>query len=194
MRVILLLLAAGALPGCIVFDKKSEAVSFHRFAAAEAAPTKAAPLIHVPRATLPASVRRPAIVLLNPGGEVAVDDSHRWAASLEHLLAEAIARHVSRESGCPTASTTPEAPHLTLILDCERFEVAAERRAALTIHYRLERADGSAVAGGTSACLEPMTALDAPAFVDAQGRNLAKVGRAIAETVRSLPPSQYPSR
>jgi len=194
MRIGLLFLAAVALPGCIVFDKKSEAVAFHRFEAAEAAPTKAAPLIHVPRATLPASVRRPALVLLTPGGEVAVDDAHRWAAPLDRLLAETLARHLTRETGCPTAAATPEAPHMSLILECERFEIVTERRAALTIRYRLERADGSAVAGGTSACVEPMGALDSPAFVAAQSRNLAKVGRAIAETVRALPASQYPAR
>jgi hypothetical protein len=39
-----------------------------------------------------------------------------------------------------------------------------------------------------------MAELDAPAFVAAQSRNLGKVGRAIAETVRALPASQFPSR
>ncbi len=194
MRRLGFLLASLALPGCIVFDKQSEAVTFHQFAAADAAATRPAPIIHVPRATLPAGVRRPAVVLLAPGGEVWVDDSHRWAATLDRLLAEAVARHLTREAGVPTVLATPDSPHLTLILECERFEVAAERRAALTIHYRLERADGSAVAGGTSACAEPMADRGAAAFVAAQSRNLAKVGRAIAETVRALPASQLPSR
>ena len=40
----------------------------------------------------------------------------------------------------------------------------------------------------------PTDQYDADAFVAAQSRNLAKVGRAIAETVRGLPASQYPSR
>ncbi len=193
MRLTLLFAALG-LSGCIVFDKQSEAVTFHQFAAAEATATRSAPLIHVPRATLPAGVRRPAVVLLTPGGEVLIDDSHRWTATLDRLVAETVARHLTREAGTPTVATTPDAPHFTLILECERFEVLAGRRAALTIHYRLERADGSAVAGGTSACVEPMPDLGAPAFVAAQSRNLAKVGRAIAETVRALPASQFPSR
>jgi len=194
MKTWLLLLAALTLSGCIVFDKKSEAVTFHRFEAAEVAPTRTEPRLHVPRAALPAAVRRPAVVLLAPGGQVIVDDAHRWAAALDLLVAEAIARHVTREAGCPTMASAPAAPHLTLILECERFELTTERRAALTIHYRLERADGSAVAGGTSACVEPMNEAGAPAFIAAQGRNLAKVGRAIAETVRALPAAQYPSR
>ncbi len=194
MRRLALLLASLALAGCIVFDKHSEAVVFHQFAAADASPTRPAPLIHVARATLPTTVRRPAVVLLSPGGEVLVDDAHRWAGTLDRMVSETIARHLTREAGAPTATTTPAAPHFTLILECERFEVLAGRRAALTVHYRLERADGSAVAGGTSACVEPMAALDAEAFVAAQSRNLAKVGRAIAETVRGLPASQYPSR
>ena len=194
MRRASLLLASLALAGCIVFDKHSEPVVFHQFAAAEARATRPAPLIHVPRATLPAGVRRPAVVLLSPGGEVLVDDAHRWSGTLDRLVAETIARHLTREAGTPTATTTPAEPHFTLVLECERFEVVANRRAALTIHYRLERADGSAVAGGTSACVEPMADLDADDFVAAQSRNLAKIGRAIAETVRGLPASQYPSR
>lgn len=194
MRPCLLLVLSLSLSGCIVFDKKSEAVTFHRFEAAPAAATRPAPLIHVARANLPASVRRPAIVLLAPEGAVLVDDGHRWTAPLDRLVAESIALHLTREGGCPAGTTVPEGPHLTLILECERFEVAATRRAALTIHYRFERADGSAVAGGTSACLEPMGELDATAFVAAQGRNLAKVGKAIAETLRGLPASQYPIR
>ncbi len=194
MKTLPWLLAVLVLPGCIVFDKKSEAVSFHRFEAAEGAPTKAQPLIRVPRATLPASVRRPAVVLLAPGSQVLIDDAHRWTASLDRLVAETIARHLTREAGCPTVVETPDAPHFTLILECDRFEIVNERRAALTIRYRLERADGSAVAGGTSACVEPMADLAAPAFVAAQSRNLTKVGRAISETVRALPASQFPSR
>lgn len=194
MKFLPLLLAALLLPGCIVFDKKSEAVAFHRFAAAEGAPTRTQPLVYVPRASLPASVRRPAVVLLTPGSQVLIDDSHRWSAPLDRLVAETIARHVVREAGCPTAVETPETPHFTLILECERFEIVDERQAALTIRYRLERADGSAVAGGTSACVEPMAETSAPAFVAAQSRNLGKVGRAIAETIRALPASQFPSR
>jgi uncharacterized lipoprotein YmbA len=194
MKALPLVFAALSLTGCIVFDKKSEAVSFHRFEAADGAPTKAQPLVYVPRASLPASVRRPAVVLLTPGSQVLIDDAHRWSASLDRLFAETIARHVTREAGCPTVVEAPEAPHLTLILECERFEVAGDGRAALTIRYRLERADGSAVAGGTSASAEPMTGQNAPAFVAAQSRNLNKVGRAIAETLRALPASQLPSR
>lgn len=194
MRPLVLLVTSLFLPGCIVFDKKSEAVTFHRFEAASAAASRPAPHIHVVRANLPASVRRPAVVLLAPEGEVLVDDGHRWTAPLDRLVAETIAQHVTRESGFPATTTVPDAPHFTLILECERFEVAATRRAALTVHYRFERADGSAVAGGTSACLEPMGELNATAFVAAQGRNLAKVGKAIAETLRGLPASQYPTR
>ena len=57
MRTLTLLLALVLLPGCIVFDKKSEAVSFHRFEAAAGAPTKAQP--REPAGQRPPARRRP---------------------------------------------------------------------------------------------------------------------------------------
>lgn len=194
MKRLALLLLTAALAGCIVFDKKSEAVSFHQFATPASPAGTGQPLVLVPRATLPAAVRRPAVVMLTPTGEVLIDDAHRWAAPLDRLVAETIARHLERAAGATTALSTPDQPHLTLVLEFERFEVVAERRAALTVNYRFERGDGSAVAGGRSACVEPMPELTAAQFVAAQSRNLAKAGEAIAATLRALPPNQLPSR
>jgi uncharacterized lipoprotein YmbA len=188
------LLLSAALAGCIVFDKKSDAVTFHQFPAPAAPASTGQPLVHVTRASLPAAVRRPAIVMLTPSGEVLVDDAHRWAAPPDRLIAEHLARHLERAAGATTATLPPDEPHLTLILEFERFEVVAERRAALTLNYRFERADGHALAGGRSACVEPMKELSAPAFVAAQSRNLAKAGEAIAATLRALPAERLPSR
>ncbi|MEY4271927.1 MAG: hypothetical protein RL250_793 [Verrucomicrobiota bacterium] len=189
-----LLLLTAALAGCIVFDKKSEAVAFHQFATPAAPAATGGPLVLVPRATLPPAVRRPAVVMLTPAGEVLIDDAHRWAAPLDRLVADSLARHLERATGATTASQTPAQPHLTLILEFERFEVVAERRAALTVDYRFELADGSALAGGRSACVEPMKELSAPEFVAAQSRNLAKAGDAIAATLRAIPAQRLPSR
>lgn len=194
MKRLPLLLLTAALAGCIVFDKKSEAVAFHQFATPAAPAATGGPLVLVPRATLPPAVRRPAVVMLTPAGEVLIDDAHRWAAPLDRLVADSLARHLERATGATTASQTPAQPHLTLILEFERFEVVAERRAALTVDYRFELADGSALAGGRSACVEPMKELSAPEFVAAQSRNLAKAGDAIAATLRAIPAQRLPSR
>ena len=91
-RLVALLLAL-SLAGCIVFDKKSEGVTFHQFTAQVAAPTTSQPLVFVPRATLPGPVRRPAVVIVTQGGEVQLDDSHRWAAPVDRLVADVAARH-----------------------------------------------------------------------------------------------------
>ena len=194
MNRLTLLLLTAALAGCIVFDKKSEAVAFHQFANPAAPAATGGPLVRVARATLPASVRRPAVVMIAPTGEVLIDDAHRWAAPLDRLVAECLARHLERAAGATATLQTPEQPHLTLVLEFERFEVVAERRAALTIDYRFERADGSALAGGRSACVEPMKELSAAEFVAAQSRNLAKAGDAIAATLRAIPAQRLPSR
>jgi uncharacterized lipoprotein YmbA len=194
MKRLALLLLTAALAGCIVFDKKSEAVTFHQFGTPATPATTGQPLVLVSRATLPAAVRRPAVVMLTPSGEVLIDDAHRWAAPLERLVSETIARHLERAAGATTALQTPDQPHLTLVLEFERFEVVPVRRAALTVNYRFEKPDGTAVAGGRSACVEPMKELSAERFVDAQSRNLSKVGEAIAATLRALPANQLPSR
>lgn len=192
-RLVALLLAL-SLAGCIVFDKKSEGVTFHQFTAQVAAPKTSQPLVFVARATLPGPVRRPAVVIVTQGGEVQLDDSHRWAAPVDRLVAETLARHLTRLAGTPTVLQAPEAAHLTLLIECESFEVVPERRAGLTINYRFEKADGSAVAGGRTTSTEPMKELTAAAFVAAQSLNLAKAGQAIAETLRALPASQFPTR
>jgi len=75
-RLLTLLTASLLLTGCIVFDKKSESVSFHQLAAPQATPTEKGPLLFIPRVTLPSAVRRPTLVLIDEANNVQVEDSN----------------------------------------------------------------------------------------------------------------------
>ena len=78
----LLLGLTALLSGCIIFDKKSEAVTFHQLASPAAVTTRPAPILFVPRAIIPSALRRPNVVLIDDTGWVRIEDAHRWIAPL----------------------------------------------------------------------------------------------------------------
>ena len=71
------------LSGCIIFDKKSEAVTFHQLASPAAVTTRSGPTLFVPRAIIPSALRRPNVVLIDDTGWVRIEDGNpvsevRW--------------------------------------------------------------------------------------------------------------------
>lgn len=205
-RALLLGLAA-LLSGCIIFDKKSEAVTFHQFAAPAAASTRPAPTLFVPRAVLPSALRRPNIVLLDDTGWVRIEDAHRWVAPLDRAFSEAVGRHLTALTGLPAASQTPADEHLVLLLTVDKMEVfapAAPSRslfaipgttanndtAALQVSFRLERADGTLLAAKTIARSRPLKERAPAEFIQAQSANLA----AVAAEIAALLPQPSPSK
>ena len=85
IRRTLLIGLAALLSGCIIFDQKSEAVTFHQFAApaGTVAPASTGTQVFVPRAIIPSALRRPNVVLLDDTGWVHIEDGHRWLAPLD---------------------------------------------------------------------------------------------------------------
>ena len=205
MRPPLLLLALAALlSGCIIFDKKSEAVTFYQLVAPTKPATHASPTVFVPRALIPATLRRPNIVLLDDNGWIRVEDAHRWLAPLDRAVAEAVGRHVASLSGLPAVAQTPPEDHLVLLLTVDKMEIfapAAQGRtvfvlpgtaenkdtAVLQITYRLERSDGTLLSGQTLTRSRPLKERTAPEFVQAQSANLAAIS---AEIAQHLSPSK----
>jgi uncharacterized lipoprotein YmbA len=201
---VLLLAFTALLSGCIIFDKKSEAVTFHQLVAPSKPSTQAGPVIFVPRALIPSALRRPNIVLLDDNGWVRVEDAHRWLAPLDRAFAEAAGRHLTALTGLPAVAQTPPDDHLVLLLTVDKMEIfatAAQGRslfslpgssdnqdaAILQVTYRLEKADGTLVAGKTVTRSRPLTARSAQEYVQAQSANLATIS---AEIAQSLPSSK----
>ncbi len=201
LRAWLLSLTA-LLSGCIIFDKKSEAVVFHQFAMPAAVPSSAGPQLFVPRAVIPSALRRPNVVLVDDNGWVLIEDAHRWVAPLDRAIPEAVARHLTARTGVATTAQTPSEDHLVLLLTVDKMEVlapaSAERSifslpgvagkpstASLQLTCRLEKSDGTLVGVKTLTESRPLTERTPAAFVQAQSANLDAIS---AELAKWLPP------
>ena len=196
----LLLGLTALLSGCIIFDKKSEAVTFHQLASPAAVTTRPAPILFVPRAIIPSALRRPNVVLIDDTGWVRIEDAHRWIAPLDRAVPEAVGRHLTSLTGLPTSTQSPTDDHLILLLTVDKMEVftpaGPERSifslpgtapntdtATLQITFRLEKADGTILATQTLSRSRPLKERSANEFTLAQSANLAVISAEIAKLV-----------
>ena len=204
---VLLLVFSVLLSGCIIFDKKSEAVTFYQLAAPAAATTRVAPILYVPRAILPSALRRPNIVLLDDNGWVRVEDAHRWVAPLDRAIAEAVGRHLTAQTGLPATSQTPVEDHLVLLLTVDKMEVFAPATsgrslfslpgaaadhdtAVMQVTYRLEKSDGTLLSGRTLSRSHPLKERSPSEFVLSQSANLATISADIAKLLANASPTK----
>lgn len=191
-RFLCLLTSSLLLTGCIVFDKKSEAVSFHQLAAPQATPTVSGPLLFIPRVTLPSALRRPTLVLIDEANNVQVDDTQRWASPLDRGLAEALGQHLMKNSGRPVTHQAPGESHLVLLIDVEQF-AQNHGTAVLQLRFRVENDAGHLLAEGQGTWNSPKA--DKPEdFVRAQSENLAKAALIIGKVLAPLTTTSGPSR
>jgi hypothetical protein len=198
-RALLLGLTA-LLSGCIIFDKKSEAVTFHPLASPAAVTTRSAPILFVPRAIIPSALRRPNVVLIDDTGWVRIEDAHRWIAPLDRAVPEAVGRHLTSLTGLTTSTQSPADDHLILLLTVDKMEVftpaGPERSifslpgttpntdtATLQITFRLEKADGTLLVTKTLSQSRPLKERSANEFTLAQSANLAVISAEIAKLV-----------
>lgn len=186
------------LTGCIIFDKKSEAVTFHQLASPAAATTRPGPTVFVPRVAIPAALRRPNIVLIDDTGWVRIEDAHRWIAPLDRAVSEAVGRHLTARTGVPTVTQSPAEDHLVLLLTVDKMELFATAgpgrslfslpgttpdadTATLQVTFRLEKSDGTLLASRSLSQSRPLKERSPTAFVQAQSANLAAISAEIAD-------------
>ena len=196
-RLILVGLTA-VLSGCIIFDKKSEAVTFHQLASPSAVTTRATPTLFVPRAIIPSALRRPNIVLIDDTGWVRIEDAHRWVAPLDRAVSEAVGRHLTSLTGLPSSTQSPAEDHLVLLLTVDKMEIftpagpgrsifsipgtaANTDTATLQITFRLENSDGSLLATKTLTQSRHLKERSAAEFAQAQSANFGAVSAEIAK-------------
>lgn len=189
------------LSGCIVFDRRSEAVTFHQFSAPTAAVTRTAPMVFIPRTVVPAGLRRANIVLMDDAGRARLDDHHRWLAPLDRAVSEAVGRHLTHLTGLPATAQAPAGEHVVLLLTLDKMELApaAESEkstfslpgatrpadAVMQVTARWEKADGTSLSVRVHARRRLLKDPAAEAFVRAQSANLAEIA---AEIAAALPP------
>jgi len=202
MRAFLWLALATALSGCIVFDHRSDAVTFHQLTAPTTAATRTGPIVYIPRTLLPAGLRRANIVLMDDAGRANLDDNHRWLAPLDRAFSETIGRHLTHHTGLPVQFQAPAGDHWVLLLNLDKMELARSTSpeksvfslpgspspvdAVMQVTARWEKSDGTPIATRVLTRRRWLKEPTADAFVRAQSANLAEIA---AEIGTALPAS-----
>ena len=178
------------MTGCITFDQKSESVTFHQLTAPVTTPTKKGPVIFIPRADIPVSLRRPTLVIADENRIIKVDDSQRWIASLDRSVSEIVGRNLTKQTGLPFELQTPNENFIVLFIDVEAMFLTTQAT-VLQLHYRIEDAQGKSLGQGqgqwkTKRSENPMD------YVNAQSENLANATAEIARDIKSLTENKIP--
>jgi uncharacterized lipoprotein YmbA len=189
-KLFLLIGLSSLVTGCITFDQKSESVTFHQLSAPVTTPTKKAPIIYIPRANIPVSLRRPTLVIADESRVIKVDDSQRWIASLDRAVSEIIGRNLTKQTGLPFELQTPNENHLVLFIDVEAMYLTAQST-VLQLHYRIEDAQGKSLSQGEGQwkAKRSENPID---FVNAQSENFANAAVQIAKDIKPLIENKNP--
>jgi uncharacterized lipoprotein YmbA len=189
-KIILCVVATSLITGCITFDQKSESVTFHQLSAPVATPTKKSPIIFIPRANIPVSLRRPTLVIADESRMIKVDDSHRWIASLDRSVSEIIGRNLTQQTGLPFELQTPSENYVVLFIDVEAMFLTTQST-VLQLHYRIEDAQGKTLSQGQGQwkAKRSENPID---YVNAQSENFANAAAQIAKDIIPRPETKKP--
>ena len=189
-KLFLFLSVTSLITGCITFDQKSESVTFHQLSAPLATPTIKAPIIFIPRANIPVSLRRPTLVIADEAKVIKVDDSQRWIASLDRAVSEIIGRNLTKQTGLPFELQTPSENYLVLFIDVEAMFLTAQST-VLQLHYRIEDAQGKTLSQGQGQwkAKRSENPID---YVNAQSENFANAAAQIAKDIKPLIETKNP--
>jgi uncharacterized lipoprotein YmbA len=189
-KLFLLIGLSSLVTGCITFDQKSESVTFHQLSAPVTTPTKKAPIIYIPRANIPVSLRRPTLVIADESRVIKVDDSQRWIASLDRAVSEIIGRNLTKQTGLPFELQTPNENHLVLFIDVEAMYLTAQST-VLQLHYRIEDAQGKSLSQGEGQW-KAKRSENPIEYVNAQSENFANAAVQIAKDIKPLIENKNP--
>ena len=190
LKLFILMGVTSLVTGCITFDQKSESVTFHQLSAPVTTPTKKAPIIYIPRANIPVSLRRPTLVIADESRIIKVDDSQRWIASLDRSVSEIIGRNLTKQTGLPFELQTPNENHLVLFIDVEAMCLTAQST-VLQLHYRIEDAQGKSMIQGEGQW-KAKRSENPIEYVNAQSENFANAAAQIAKDIKPLIENKNP--
>jgi len=190
LKLFILIGLTSLVTGCITFDQKSESVTFHQLSAPVTTPTKNAPIIYIPRANIPVSLRRPTLVIADESKVIKVDDSQRWIASLDRAVSEIIGRNLTKQTGLPFELQTPNENYLVLFIDVEAMFLTGQST-VLQLHYRIEDAQGKSLSQGQGQwkAKRSENPID---YVNAQSENFANAAAQIAKDIKPLIETKNP--
>ncbi|SDV49506.1 PqiC family protein [Chitinasiproducens palmae] len=152
------ILSAALLAGC-ASSPDSKFYTLQPDVATPAAPRRAPPLlVEVLPVKVPQQVQRPQMVLADGEGRVKIDEYHRWSASLDDEVGQALSTALSHDLGALDVYRTPtadSAPRYRVSVSVQRFDSAPDKRVAFTAVWSVRRQPGDA----TLTC---QTALERP--------------------------------
>ena len=178
------------LSGCITFDQKSESVTFHQLSGPVTTPTQKSPIIYIPRANIPVSLRRPTLVIADENRVIKVDDSQRWIASLDRTVSEIMGRNLTKQTGLPFELQTPNENYIVLFIDVEAMFLNAQST-VLQLHYRIEDPQGKSLRQGQGQWKTKRTENPVD-YVIAQSENFANAAVQISKDIKSLTENKNP--
>ncbi len=190
LRMLLCLVTSSLITGCITFDQKSESVTFHQLSAPVTTPNKKSPVIYIPRANIPVSLRRPTLVIADESRVIKIDDSQRWIASLDRAVSEIVGRNLTQQTGLPFELQTPNENYIVLFIDVEAMFLSSQST-VLQLHYRIEDAQGKSLSQGQGQwkAKRSENPID---YVNAQSENFANAAVQMAKDIKLLTENKTP--
>jgi len=135
--------------------------------------------------SIPPQLDRPQIVLARAGGEVAIDDDHRWAAPLQADIAQALARDLAVLGAAPVetgaGTRPPDADRITVRILALDSRLGDE--ASIEATWEVRRGDRSRTGGARMR--EPAPG-GYEGLVRAHSRALAQLARDIRASMGAL--------
>ncbi len=179
------LLSAPALLGLLAGCASTPPVHFHTLLPPPAA---AAPAVALPPApswellpvALPASVDQPGWVVRQADGSVAVLENERWAGPLGDEIRAAVAERLR------AAALPGRRGPWRVALDVQRFETAPGRQARIDAEWSVSNGAPVPAKQRCRGTFEQTAAASYPAVAAAHREAVARLGDAIAATLRAL--------
>lgn len=155
-----------------------------------APPRSEAPSVFVGPVSVPEAVDRSQMVLRTAPNQVDVSDDYRWAELLRNAIPRVIAETLSRELGSSRVLASRQAAgtpvDFRVTMEVQRFDSSLDEGATIDALWTVTATHGGPSRNGRSAAHEPLASRDAGSLAAAHGRALERVGRDIAEAIRSL--------
>ncbi|WP_310599404.1 PqiC family protein [Desulfobulbus sp.] len=185
---VLFALAAGCAPA-------SAPVSYHSLVAADPAPHVSAPqesrmALVVGPVSIPDLLKNSQIATGGTGGRYRLSEQHRWAGEVDREFARAIAEQLVRGLDTEQVSLYPAGqylqPKLQIVLDVVAMEGELGKEAKLDVRWSLvDPKSKTALLTRRTTLAEQPADSGYDAWIEAQRRNIAKLGKEIAAAIRA---------
>ncbi|MDR2549941.1 MAG: PqiC family protein [Desulfobulbus sp.] len=173
----------------------SAPISYHSLVAADPAPRASVPqesrmALMVGPVSIPDLLKNSQIATGGSGGRYRLSEQHRWAGEVDREFARAIAEQLVRGLNTEQVSLYPAGqylePKLQIVLDVVAMDGELGKEAKLDVRWSLvDPKSKTALLTRRTALAEQPADSGYDAWIEAQRRNIAKLGQEIATAIRA---------